>query len=174
MHRTAILLPLVVLGAAFAGCDRQTMSRYQPTSIDEAFDDARKPGVGLDVYELPASSPARIGDEVRPRAKRQPGLLLKPVDMVGLSASLPSSHLLEPTALVAMEEPPPRSPPPGPAHRIASWNPHQEPGAKESISTPLYAPRLVPGRSVYRAEPQKMGAYHDFERVWNNEAADLR
>lgn len=176
MARTALLIPLAILGLALAGCDPVVQARYQPTSINEVFGAfSRVGGVDVEVYELPAPPPAGADDPVRQRPVRPPGLVLKPVDLVALDTRSPApTHLLELTPLVAMEEPPPSSPRPGPPYPIASWNLHKEPGAKERISSPPYSPRLEPGRSLYRAEPQKIVSYQDFEKVWGNEDAPLR
>ena len=174
MARTALLLPLAVLGLALAGCNQTVVVRYQPTSVEELFPVSPIGGVGNEVFELPAPPPALANEDLRRRPSRPPGQLLKPVDLVGLSPSRSTSTTSEPTVLVAMEEPPPTAPRPGPPCRLASWNLHQEPGAKERIASPPYSPRLEPGRSVYRNEAQKLGAYHDFERVWNDDAANLR
>jgi len=99
---------------------------------------------------------------------------LKPTDMVGLRDDHEHALTLEPTLLVAMYEPPMPSPPPGPAYRIASWNPHQEVGAKEPIATPSEPSKLEPGRSIYRNEPALYGAYRRDIYAWCNEAANRR
>jgi hypothetical protein len=175
MARTALFISFAVIGLALAGCDPAVQARHQPTSVDEIFGAfSRVGGMSSEVYELPAKPPALADGDVRPRPCRPPGLLLKPTDLVALTPSLRASHPSEPTILVAMEEPPPAAPRPGPPYRIASWNLHQEPGVKEPIASPPYAPRLLPGRSVYRNEPQKLGAYRDFERVWCDDEANLR
>lgn len=175
MYRTVCCLPIVACGLILAGCDPAVQARYQPTSTDEIFGAfSRVGGVDSETYELPATPPANVADAFRPRACRRPGLLMKPVDVVGLSALPSYRRTAEPTPLVAMSEPPPPSPRPDPAYRIASWNPHQELGVKEPIATPPYAPKLEPGRSVYRNEAPKLGVYQDFELVWCDEAARLR
>ncbi|MBN8526465.1 MAG: hypothetical protein J0M02_14115, partial [Planctomycetes bacterium] len=110
----------------------------------------------------------------RARVCRPPGLVLKPTDMVGLRDDPQRIVRSEPTLLVASYEPPMRSPPPGPAYRIASWNLHEERGAKEHIATPPYRPMLEPGRSVQQNEPTRTGAYRRDIYSWCYPQANLR
>jgi len=94
--------------------------------------------------------------------------------IVGLRTERIHATTIEPTVLLGSYEPPPPSPPPGPSYRIASWQPHQQVGAKESIATPIEPLRIEPGRSVYRRLPEPIGAYRRDIYAWCNDAANLR
>jgi hypothetical protein len=172
---TICLLPILFALLALAGCDPAVQSRYQPTSVDEVFGSfSRIGGVDDEVYELPASPPGIDGASASRRSCRPPGQTMKPVDVVGWRVETRRDVTIDPLPLFAMEEPPMRSPPPGPAYRIASWQPHLEPGAKESIYTPPYSPKLEPGRSVQREPPRAMGSYRRDIWSWCYEAANQR
>lgn len=172
MHRLA---PLAVVVLALVGCDPAVQARYQPTSVDEVFGAfSHVSGVEDEIHQLPAPPPALDVADLPPRSCRPPGLVMKPTDMVGLRDDRPRLRTLEPTPLVASYEPPMPSPPPGPAYRIASWNLHQEVGAKEPIATPIEPSTVQPGRSIYRTEPVLYGAYRRDVYAWCNEAANRR
>lgn len=169
------LLPVAAVLLVLTGCDPAVQARYQPTSVDEVFGPfSRVVGVDAEVHELPAPPPALDPADARARICRPPGLTLKPTDMVGLRDDTMRMVTIEPTPLVASYEPPLRSPPPGPAYRIASWNLHDEVGAKEPIATPPYKPDLEPGRSVHRNQPIATGAYRRDIYSWCYPAANLR
>jgi len=169
------LLPLAVVALALAGCDPAVQARYQPTSVDEIFGAySRVSDVDPEVHELPGPPPALDNAEFAKRHCRPPGLQFKPTDMVGLRNDTAVVRTLEPTPLVAMYEPQLPSPPPGPAHRIASWNQHQEVGAKEPIGTPIERVNLDPGHSIYRNEPRLYGAYRRDVYAWCNDDANRR
>lgn len=169
------LLPLAAALLALAGCDPAVQARYQPTSVDEVFGPfSRISGVDAEVHELPAPPPALDPASAQARICRPPGLVLKPTDLVGLHDDTPRIVRSEPTPLFASYEPPLPSPPPMPAHRIASWNQHEERGAKERITTPPYRPELDPGRSVQRNEPVLTGTYRRDIYSWCYPAANLR
>lgn len=175
MARKALLIPLAALGLALAGCDPAVQARYQPTSVDEVFGPfSRVGGVDDEVYELPASPPVLDEQDLRPRVCRTPGQLLKPTDQVAIAPDRTIMRRAEASPLFSTYEPPPASPPPGPAYRIASWEMHQPVGAREPIWTKPYAPTIEPGRSVYRNPPERLGAYQRFERIWCDDAANLR
>lgn len=172
MHRLA---PLAVIVVALVGCDPAVQSRYQPTSVDEVFGALpRVSGVEAAMFELPAAPPAIDTIDLPKRACRPPGVTQKPTDMVGLQESRYHLRTVEPTLMVASSEPPMRSPPPSPAYRIASWDQHQEVGAKESIATPIEPSTLQPGRSIQRNEPILYGAYRRDVYSWCNDAANTR
>lgn len=169
------LLPLAVAVLALAGCDPAVQARYQPTSVDEVFGAfSRVGGVDDEVHELPAPPPAVDTADLRTRPCRPPGVVMKPTDMVGILDDRAVVRRGEVTPLVAMYEPPLPSPPPGPAHRLSSWNQHYETGAKENIATPLEYKAVDPGRSIYRNEPSLYGAYRRDVYAWCNEAANRR
>ncbi len=169
------LAPLVVIVLALVGCDPAVQARYQPTSVDEVFGPfSRIGGIDAEVHELPAPPPALDQAEFTPRACRPPGVLQKPLDMVGIHDDRGHGTTVEPTLLASTYEPPLPSPPPGPAYRIAGWNRAEMVGAKESIATPSEPSKLVPGRSVYRNEPVLYGAYRRDVYAWCDDAANLR
>lgn len=181
MARIASILPLAALGLVLAGCDPAVEARQHPSSVDEVFGAfSHVGGIELEVYELPAAPAAlnpaelrQIPDDKGPPLRRH-GQVMKPVAMVGYRTVPEAERQADPTPLVAMEEPLPAGMPLGIPYRIASWNQHRERGAKESLTTPPYAPHLDPGHSVYTNEPQKLGAYQVLEPVWDNDKARLR
>ncbi len=169
------LLPVAIVALALAGCDPAVQARYQPTSVDEVFGMfSHVSGVDDEVHQLPASPPALDVADLPPRACRPPGVVMKPTDLLGLREDRERRTTVEPIPLVAMYEPPLPSPPPGPAHRIASWNQHYEVGAKEPIATPIERVNLDPGHSIYRNEPIRYGAYRRDVYAWCNDAANKR
>lgn len=169
------LAPVLAIVLIITGCDPAVEARYQPTTVDEVYGPlSHVSGVDEEVHQLPAPPPALDASEAPPRVCRPPGVVLKPIDIVGLRDDTPRPRRLEPTPLVAMYEPPMPSPPPGPAHRIASWNQHREIGVKEPIATPIEPSTVQAGTSLYRVEPARYGAYRRDIYAWCNDAANLR
>jgi hypothetical protein len=170
------LAPLAVIILALVGCDLTVQARYQPTTVEEVF--GAQPmvsGVAADMHELPATPPAIHQTGLSKRSNRRPGVTLKPTDMVGVRDSRARVSSGEPTLQGGWHEPPMRSPPPGPAYRIATYSFRQEEiGAKESIATPIEPSTLRPGRSIYRAEPTLMGAYRSDAYSYGSEDANRR
>lgn len=175
MPRQALLVPLAALGLALAGCDPAVQARYHPTSVDEVFGSfSHVSGVEGEVYELPNTPPALVETDARSRSCLPPGLVHKPISLVGLREDPHSYRTLEPTAFVAMEEPGLPSPRPGKAYAMYGWQPATTTGAKEPISEPPYSPDLQPGRSIYRGEPTPLGSYRRDTYSWCDDDANLR
>lgn len=171
----AVLLPVAAALLCLAGCDPAVKSRYQPTSVNEVFGAfSGVSGVDDEVHELPAPPPAVGAIDIDKRRCRPPGVLMKPTDMVAWSPAGSRVVRADPSLIEGMYEPPLPSPPPGPAHRISSWNPHEDPGVKERISTPPYSPRLEPGRSIYGGSVTPMGAYRRDTYSWCEDAPNRR
>ena len=175
MPNQAHLILLAVLVCVFSGCDPAVQARAQPTSVDEVFGAfSHISGIDSQVYELPAVPPAVGAVLPESRPCRPPGQLMKPTPMVALRDTWTIPRKLEPTALVAWEEPPLASPPAGPGVTIAATEEPYKPGAKESLASPPYSPKLEPGRSMYRNEPAKVSAWRDDTYSWCNPDANTR
>lgn len=173
---SALLAPLALAALALAGCDPSVQARYRPTSVDEVFGPFSGV-IGVDdpeVYELPGPPPALGAVDIDGRACTPPGVKLWRHGIVALREEDIRQRRLEPTPLVAEFEPPLPSPPPMPAHRIASWQLHDEPGVKEPIGTPYWTPTAEAGRSIHRNDPTLDVAYRRDIWSWCHPAANQR
>lgn len=175
MPRPVPLLGAAALALALAGCDTAVQARYHPTSVDEVYGfGSHVSGVTGETYELPARPPATTDADVLARDCNPPGQVFKPDIMVGLRNDPLHYTTLEPIALAAWQEPGLSSPKPGKPYALYGWQPATERGAREDIRGEMQGKAVDPGRSLYRGDVTRMGAYRGDVYSWCDDKANLR
>ncbi|MEK7413119.1 MAG: hypothetical protein AAB263_07365 [Planctomycetota bacterium] len=175
MATNAHLLLLAIAVILCSGCDPAVQARSQPTSVEEVFGVfSRISNIESEVYELPAAPPDLAGEARAKRPCRPPGQLMKPTSMAAFQDTYTHERRGDSTAMGAWDEPLLKSPGPGPAYAIASWEPAMRVGAKESTPTAPFKPVVEPGRSIYRVEPMTMSAWRSDDYSWCNPEANKR